>query len=66
MEWQQNPLGTQGRIVEEYASLLRQLWSGESMYVVPSKFKRVLEKYKPQFVGNDQQVRRTQRLKCSR
>lgn len=51
----QNPLGTQGRIVEEYASLLRQLWSGESMYVVPSKFKRVLEKYKPQFVGNDQQ-----------
>lgn len=25
------------------------------MYVVPSRFKRVLEKYKPQFVGHEQQ-----------
>ena len=52
----QNPLGTQGRLVEEFASVLRQLWSAENSYVVPTKFKRVLEKVKPQFAGHDQQV----------
>jgi ubiquitin C-terminal hydrolase len=50
----QNPLGTQGKLVEEFALLLRQLWSGESVYINPTKFKRVLEKVKPQFHGNDQ------------
>jgi len=49
-----NPLGTQGRMVEEFASILKQLWSEQYRYIAPNKFKRTLAKLKPQFAGNDQ------------
>ncbi|CAN0256607.1 unnamed protein product, partial [Discosporangium mesarthrocarpum] len=50
-----NPLGTQGKLVEEFAMLIKSLWSQEYLCVFPSKFKHGLIKYKPQFAGNDQQ-----------
>ncbi|CAM9526893.1 unnamed protein product, partial [Laminaria digitata] len=50
-----NPLGTQGKLVEDFASLLKSLWSQEYLCIFPSKFKRGLIKYKPQFAGNEQQ-----------
>lgn len=45
----------QGKLVEDFASLLKSLWSQEYLCVFPSKFKRGLIKYKPQFAGNEQQ-----------
>jgi len=45
----------QGKLVEDFVSLLKSLWSQEFLCVFPSKFKRGLIKYKPQFAGNEQQ-----------
>lgn len=45
----------QGKLVEDFASLLKSLWSQEYLCIFPSKFKRGLIKYKPQFAGNEQQ-----------
>ena len=50
-----NPLGSQGRMVDEFANVLRMLWSDRYRSVAPSKFKRALARAKPQFAGNDQQ-----------
>uniref|UniRef100_A0A183CK07 ubiquitinyl hydrolase 1 n=1 Tax=Globodera pallida TaxID=36090 RepID=A0A183CK07_GLOPA len=36
-----NPLGTQGRLVKEYAELLKEMWSGECGSVRPFKLKVV-------------------------
>lgn len=41
--------------MEDFASLLKTLWSQEYLCVFPSKFKRGLIKYKSQFAGNEQQ-----------
>lgn len=41
--------------MEDFASLLKSLWSQEYLCIFPSKFKRGLIKYKPQFAGNEQQ-----------
>lgn len=49
------PHAMQGKLVEDFASLLKSLWSQEYLCVFPSKFKRGLIKYKPQFAGNEQQ-----------
>lgn len=49
-----NPLGSQGRMVEEFAAVLKQLWGEQFRCVAPSKFKRALARIKPQFAGNDQ------------
>ncbi|CAG9322577.1 unnamed protein product [Blepharisma stoltei] len=51
----ENPLGTQGQIVKEYAYLIRELWYGSNTYVSPWKFKRALAKFAPQFSGFHQQ-----------
>lgn len=45
----------QGKLVEDFAALLKSLWSQEYLCIFPSKFKRGLVKYKPQFSGNEQQ-----------
>jgi len=50
-----NPLGTGGRVVEEFASVIRDLWSQKYVCVNPSKFKRVLGKFKSQFAGQEQE-----------
>lgn len=50
-----NPLGTGGRVLEEYAELLRILWSGKYNAKAPSRFKQQLGRANGQFAGNDQQ-----------
>ena len=47
-------LGSQGRVVEAFSDLLRQLHAS-SVCVRPEAFKKVLGKCKPQFAGSEQQ-----------
>ena len=47
-------LGSQGRVVEAFADLLRQLHASQ-VCVRPEGFKKVLGKCKPQFAGSEQQ-----------
>eukprot|EP00299_Pterocystis_sp_00344_P019385 c9622_g2_i1.p1 GENE.c9622_g2_i1~~c9622_g2_i1.p1 ORF type:complete len:861 (-),score=224.95 c9622_g2_i1:116-2350(-) len=49
-----NPLGMQGQIAEQFAKLVKALWSGKFSHVVPREFKATLEKFAPQFVGTMQ------------
>eukprot|EP00742_Colponemidia_sp_Colp-10_P007733 GILJ01008336.1.p1 GENE.GILJ01008336.1~~GILJ01008336.1.p1 ORF type:complete len:932 (+),score=140.68 GILJ01008336.1:66-2798(+) len=46
-----NPLGTGGRLAAAYGQLLDSMWVGTSSVVSPFEFKRVLEKFAPQFSG---------------
>jgi len=46
-----NPLGWQGRVAEEYGSLLRLYWSGEYRVVSPSNLKQVIAEFQPRFDG---------------
>lgn len=41
--------------MEEFAQLLKSLWSQEFVCIYPRKFRAGLVKYKPQFSGNEQQ-----------
>lgn len=50
-----NPLGTGGKLISEFAQLLKLIWSGTNVHISPMKFKKVLEKCKPIFAGHDQQ-----------
>jgi ubiquitin C-terminal hydrolase len=50
-----NTLGTGGKLMEEFAALLKTLWSGEYLCVHPSRFKRGLGKWKTHYAGNEQQ-----------
>merc|ERR1712241_86032 len=50
-----NPLGCQGRLAEEYAGLLRELWSGQNKSVAPRTFKKTLAQFSPRFTGYQQQ-----------
>lgn len=50
-----NPLGCQGRLAEEYAHLLRQVWSGQHNSVAPRTFKKTLAQFCPRFSGYQQQ-----------
>ena len=50
-----NPLGTGGKLLEEYADLLRILWSGKFSSRAPTKFRSQLGKARSQFSANDQQ-----------
>lgn len=49
-----NVLGTGGKLVEEYASLLKDMWSGEYQYIAPRTFKQKLQTFAPQFEGMQQ------------
>ena len=49
-----NPLGTKGELVEEFADLLKELWSGSNSVIAPRDFKYKLEKFAPQFAGYQQ------------
>ncbi|KAI8910157.1 hypothetical protein EDD86DRAFT_265606 [Gorgonomyces haynaldii] len=51
----QNPLGSQGKIAESYASLIRSMWSENEQVVIPSSFKQVVGEFHPSFAGNEQQ-----------
>ena len=50
-----NPLGTGGKLLEEFADLLRVMWSGKLGEKVPRAFKTQLGKANMQFSGADQQ-----------
>jgi hypothetical protein len=39
-----NPLGTKGQLAKEFGGLLKELWSGKYIYVVPRDFKKTLVK----------------------
>ncbi|XP_063688900.1 ubiquitin carboxyl-terminal hydrolase 2-like isoform X3 [Bolinopsis microptera] len=45
----------QGRLAEEFASLLNDMWSGRHDTVSPNKFKSAVAKSAPRFVGYSQQ-----------
>jgi ubiquitin C-terminal hydrolase len=50
-----NPLGTGGIIAQDFANLLRHLWSSSGHgHVIPTRFKKTLGKLKAQFSGNEQ------------
>ena len=51
----ENVLGSGGKVLEEFAELLRVLWSGKYSAKAPSKFKQQLGRANSQFAGNDQQ-----------
>ena len=50
-----NPLGTGGRLLEEFAELLRQMWSAKIGEKSPTRFRQQLGKARSQFSGADQQ-----------
>jgi ubiquitin C-terminal hydrolase len=49
-----NPLGWKGRVAEEYAQLLKSLWSGKYRVVAPSGLKHILGQVAPRFSGYQQ------------
>jgi ubiquitin carboxyl-terminal hydrolase 4/11/15 len=49
-----NPLGMKGELAEEWASLIKELWSGTHSAVAPRDFKWKLERFAPQFAGYQQ------------
>jgi Ubiquitin carboxyl-terminal hydrolase/DUSP domain len=50
-----NPLGTGGRLLEEFAELLRSVWSARFAEKSPTRFRLHLGKCNEQFSGADQQ-----------
>ena len=50
-----NPLGTNGKMLEEFADLLRLMWVARYGEKSPSKFRALLGKTQPDFSGADQQ-----------
>ena len=51
----ENPLGTGGRVLEEFAELLRGIWSGKSGALQPLKFRHTLVRAKQRYSGTEQQ-----------
>eukprot|EP01083_Nonionella_stella_P098123 275856_1 len=49
-----NPLGTGGKLVTQYATLLTDLWNAQYSVVAPSAFKKALGRIAPQFSGFQQ------------
>lgn len=50
-----NPLGTGGKLLEEFSDLLRVLWSAKTGEKSPTRFRTQLGKINSQFAGADQQ-----------
>ncbi|KAG0284703.1 ubiquitin-specific protease doa4 [Linnemannia gamsii] len=48
-----NPLGTQGRLADAFCTLIRSMWSGQSL-VSPTGFRNEISGFAPQFKGNEQ------------
>jgi ubiquitin carboxyl-terminal hydrolase 8 len=49
-----NALGTGGKLVAEYAELMKAMWLGKSSVIRPVSFKSQLERFAPQFRGSHQ------------
>lgn len=50
-----NPLGTGGKLLEEFAELMRIMWSGKFGEKSPTRFRGLLGKQRSQFAAADQQ-----------
>jgi len=50
-----NPLGTGGKLLEEFAELMRTMWSSRFAEKSPNRFRTILGKTNSQFSGADQQ-----------
>jgi hypothetical protein len=50
-----NPLGTGGKVLEAFAELLRDMWSGKSGAMQPLRFKMSLIRAKRRYAGSEQQ-----------
>src|SRR5689334_20955544 len=50
-----NPMGSKGELATQFASLVKEIWSGKYLHVVPSAFKRAVGNFAPQFNGYQQQ-----------
>eukprot|EP00003_Mantamonas_plastica_P003981 TRINITY_DN1312_c0_g1_i4.p1 TRINITY_DN1312_c0_g1~~TRINITY_DN1312_c0_g1_i4.p1 ORF type:complete len:558 (-),score=200.50 TRINITY_DN1312_c0_g1_i4:20-1693(-) len=50
-----NLLGMGGQVALAYADLIKQMWGSKNKVVTPSKFKKVIGKFAPQFTGYNQQ-----------
>ena len=50
-----NPIGCNGKLAEEYARLLSQLWDGSDHSVAPRQFKQMIGRWNSRFVGYQQQ-----------
>eukprot|EP00475_Leptophrys_vorax_P028481 TRINITY_DN4121_c0_g1_i1.p1 TRINITY_DN4121_c0_g1~~TRINITY_DN4121_c0_g1_i1.p1 ORF type:complete len:912 (-),score=279.12 TRINITY_DN4121_c0_g1_i1:98-2833(-) len=50
-----NVLGWKGKVAEEYASLVKEIWSGKYKIVVPRNFKTAIGEFAPRFSGYEQQ-----------
>ncbi|KAK2727129.1 ubiquitin carboxyl-terminal hydrolase 8-like isoform X1 [Artemia franciscana] len=46
---------TQGNFAEGFADLFQSVWSGNLNSIVPTNFKKLVNAYRPDFRGNDQQ-----------
>lgn len=51
---ERNPLGMKGQLAKVYASLMKDMWSGDFTTVAPTDFKRVISSFAPQFAGYQQ------------
>ncbi|KAF9921285.1 ubiquitin-specific protease doa4 [Linnemannia zychae] len=49
-----NPLGSQGRLADAFCTLIRSMWSGQSLVVSPIGFRNEISGFAPQFKGNEQ------------
>ncbi|CAG9325083.1 unnamed protein product [Blepharisma stoltei] len=49
-----NPLGSGGKLVREYADLVKEIWSDSSKIISPWDFKKTFSQYKTQFSGYHQ------------
>ena len=49
-----NPLGTGGKIAFAYESLVKELWMGGKSSTSPTKLKRAIAIFAPQFAGSQQ------------
>ncbi|OHS98373.1 Ubiquitin carboxyl-terminal hydrolase 9 [Tritrichomonas foetus] len=52
---EKNPIGMKGNLAKAFASLAKEVWSGESSVIAPRQLKSVVGKYAPQFSGWGQQ-----------
>ena len=50
----ENPLGTQGLVAEEYAFLIRAMWSDRFRFLAPKDWKEAIGKFRPQFLDYSQ------------
>ena len=50
-----NPLGTCGELVNAFADLIKQLWSGDQMSVAPRNFKKIIGEVSSRFSGYEEE-----------